>query len=112
MFPQDLSRLLPFNPLDCLAIHFDTVLIQFPRLCFELSVYKWSPVYPALTWRRMILHWQMTWLKPLNEGILILSDLVLLALSYVIPITAISQFPEYLYYTHEIIQWSCGKVHS
>ena len=95
MFPQNLSRLLPFNFLDCLAIDFDTVLIQFPRLCFELLVYKWSPVYSALTWRRMILHWQMTWSKPLNEGMLILTDLALLVLSYVTPITAISQFPEY-----------------
>ena len=59
----------------------------------------------------MILHWQTTWSKRLNKGMLILSDLVLLALPYVATITAISRFPEYqLYYTHEIIKLPCGKV--
>ena len=28
-FPQNLNRLSPFNPLDCFAIHFETILIQF-----------------------------------------------------------------------------------
>ena len=108
---QDLSGHLPFNPLDCFAIHFKTILIQFPSLCFGFSVHKWSPVYPALAQRRMILHWQTTWLKLLNKSTLILSDLVLLALPYIAPITAISQFPEYqLYYMHEIVQWPCEKV--
>ena len=59
----------------------------------------------------MIFHWQTTRSKRLNEGMLILSDLMLLALPYIAPITAIGRFPEYrLYYAHEIIQWPCGKV--
>ena len=41
-FPQDLNRLSPFNPLDCFAIHFETILIQF--LCILGFC---SPVYPA-----------------------------------------------------------------
>ena len=38
---------------------------------------------------------QMTCLKHLNEGMLILSDLELPALPYVALITAISRLPEY-----------------
>ena len=80
-------------------------------LRFGLPVYKCSPVYPTLVRRRMILDWQTTWSKRLNEGMLILSDLALLALPYVATITAISRFPEYrLYYAHKIVQWPCGKV--
>ena len=53
----------------------------------------------------------MARLKRLNNGLLILSDLELLALPYVAPITAISRLLEYrLYYVHEIVQWLCGKV--
>ena len=81
-FHHDLNRLSPFNPLDCFAIHFKTILILF--LCilgFQ------SHVYPALV---RILHWQMAQLKRLNEAMLILSDLELPALPYVAPITAIS----------------------
>ena len=49
--------------------------------------------------------------KHLNECVLILSDLNLHALSYISPITAISQLPEYqLYYVHKIIWWPCRKV--
>ena len=40
-------------------------------LRFGLPVYKWSPVYLTLVRRRMILHWQTTWSKRLNEGMLI-----------------------------------------
>ena len=40
-FPLDLNRLLPFNTLDCFAIHFETILILF--LC--ISGFR-SPVYP------------------------------------------------------------------
>ena len=76
--------------------------------CFRLPVYKWSPVYPALA---RILHQQMARLKRLNNGLLILSDLELLALPYVAPITAISRLSEYrLYYMHDIVQQFCGKV--
>ena len=78
-------------------------------LRFRLLVYRWSPVYLALA--RRIIHWQMAWLKRLNEGMLILSNLELPALSYVAPITAISRLPEYqLYNSHEIVRWPCGKV--
>ena len=28
-FPQDLNRRLPFNPLHCFAIHFETIVIWF-----------------------------------------------------------------------------------
>ena len=31
-FSQDLNRLSPFNPLDCFAIHFETILIRFVRV--------------------------------------------------------------------------------
>ena len=55
--------------------------------------------------------------KRLNEGMLILSDLRLLALLYAAPITAISQFPEYrLYYTHTqnrpVVLWESDLSHS
>ena len=103
MFPQDLKRLLSFNPLDCFAFHFETILILF--LCVSDF---WSPVCPTLV---RIPHWQMAQLKHLNDGRLILSDLELPALSYVTPITAISRLLEYrLYYMHEIVWWPCGKV--
>ena len=102
-FPQDLNRLLPFNPSDCFAIHFETILIQF--LCI---LGFWSPIYPTIA---RILHWQMAQSKRLIEGMLILSDLELPALPYVTPITAISRLPEYqLYYVHKIVRWPCGKV--
>ena len=53
----------------------------------------------------------MAQLKHLNEGLLILSDLELLALPYVAPITAIRRLSEYqLYCVHEIVRWLCGKV--
>ena len=58
-FPQDLNRLLPFNPLDCFTIHFKTILIRF--LC--VSGFQ-SPVYPALV---RILHWLTARLKRLND---------------------------------------------
>ena len=104
-FPQDLNRLSPINPLDSFAIHF----VNLVSLCFRLSVYKWSPVYPALV--RRILHWKMAQSKCLNESMLVLSDLELPAMPYIAPITAISRLPEYrLYYAHEIVQWPCGKV--
>ena len=74
-FPQDLNRLSAFNPLDCFAIHFKTILIQF--LC--VSGFR-SPVYPTMA---RILHWQTAWLKHLNEGMLILSDLELPIVPYV-----------------------------
>ena len=32
-FPQDLNRVLPFNPLDCFAIHFEAILIRFLLHC-------------------------------------------------------------------------------
>ena len=106
-FPQDLNRLSPFNPLDCLP--FILRQVQFGFLHFRLLVYKWSPVYPALSGR--ILHWQTAWSKCLNKALLILSNLELLALPYVAPIIAISRFQEYqLYCVHEIVWCSCGKV--
>ena len=75
----------------------------------RLLVYKWSLVYPTL-WG-MILYWQMAWSIRLNEGMLILSDLQLPALPCQAPINAISLFQEYqLYYVHQIVRWSCGKV--
>ena len=102
-FPQDINRLTSFNPLDCFAIHFRTILIQF--LC--ISGFRF-PVYPILV---RILHWQKAQSKCLNEGMLILSDWELPALPYVATITAISWLPEYwLYYEHRIVWWPCGKV--
>ena len=102
-FPQDLYRLLPFNPLDCFAIHFETILIQF--ICVSGF---WSPIYPAMA---SILHWQTAKLKCLNKGMLTLRDLELPALPYVASITTISLLPECrLYYAHEIVRWSCGNV--
>ena len=64
------ARLLPFNPLNCVA---------------PLVYNRWSPVYPLL-----VRHWQMS--KGLNKSMIMLSDLELLALPYmyVAPITAIS----------------------
>ena len=108
-FPQDLNRLSPFNPLDCFAIHFKTILIQFLCVLGFQSIIGFLFIPPALA--RRILHWQMAQSKHLNEGMLILSDLELPALPYVAPITAISQLPEYqLYDVHEILWWPCGKV--
>ena len=102
-FPHNLNRHLPFNPLDCFAIHFETVLILF--LCV-LSF--WSPVYPTLA---RILHWKTARSNCLNDGMLVLSDLELPALPCIAPITAISLLPEYrLYYAHEIIRWPYWKM--
>ena len=61
-FLQDSNRLLPFNPLDCFANHFATIIIWF--LC--VSGFGWSPI-SALA---RILHWQTAWSKRLNKSVL------------------------------------------
>ena len=53
----------------------------------------------------------MAWSMRLNEGMFILSDMQLPALSNQAPITTIRLFQEYrLYYMHEIVRWPRGKV--
>ena len=105
--PQDLYTLLPFNSLDCVAIHFETILIQF------LCISGFRPLSGIL----FILHWwgffigiqpgQNIW----KRGMLILSNLEFPAPPYIAPITAFSQLSEYwLHYAHEIVWWPCGKV--
>ena len=107
-FPPSFKQTFAFHPFRLFHYSFQDNSNSV-SLCFGLLVYKWSPVYPTLV--RRILHWQMAWTKLLNEGMRILSDLELPALPYVIPITAISQLPEYqLYYEHKIMWWACGKV--
>ena len=89
-FPQDLNRFLPFNPLHCFTIHFETILTQF--LCVSGFWSISGLLFMPLWW---ILHWQTARSKCLNEGMLILSDLELHTLLYVATVTAISWLPEY-----------------
>ena len=106
-FPPRFKQTFAFQPFRLFCYSFQDYSNSV-SLHFGLPFYKWSPVYPELA---RIFHWQMTWLKCLNEGMLILSNLVLPALPYIAPITAISWLPEYrLYYSYEIIWWPCGKV--
>ena len=108
VFPPRLKQTFAFQPFR-LFFHSFWGKCNSVSLHFRLQVYKWSPVYPTLSGR--ILHWQTAWSKHLNKALLILSDLESLALPYIAPITAISRFQEYqLYYLHEIILCSCGKV--
>ena len=92
MFPPRLKQTFAFQPFR-LFRHSFWGKCNSVSLHFRLLVYKWSPVYPALSGR--ILHWQMAWSKHLNKALLILSYLASLALPYVAPITAISRFQEY-----------------
>ena len=108
MFPPRLKQTFAFQPFR-LFCHSFWGKCNSVSLHFRLLIYKWSPVYPTLSGRS--LHWQTAWSKHLNKALLILSDLESLALPYVAPITAISQFQEYqLYYVHEIVLCSYGKV--
>ena len=52
---------MPFNPLDCLAIHFETIAIWF------LYILGFRSINDTLFILR-ILHWQTTWSKCLKEG--------------------------------------------
>ena len=47
-FTQDLNRLSPFNPLDCFAIHFETILIRFVHVSGFRSI---SGLLSILHWR-------------------------------------------------------------
>ena len=84
-FPQNLSRLLPFNTLNCFAVHFKIVLIRFLCISACTSVLLF------------IQHWQGRFLivrhpvERFKRGhAYILSDLELPVLPYVSPITTIS----------------------
>ena len=103
-FTQDLSRLLPFNPLNCFAIHFKTILIWF--LCI-LGFWSTSGLL-------FIPHWQggffigICLVERSNEGVLILSNLELPALSYISPITAISGYQNIdniKHRNHPVVLW-------
>ena len=99
-FPQDLNKLLSFNPLHCFAIHFETILILHFRL--PVSCLSRTSEDSSLADNSV---------ETSEQGMLILNDLELPALSYVAPITAISRLPEYqLYYELGIIWWPCGKM--
>ena len=107
-FPQDLNRLSPFNHLDCSAIHFEEIVIQFPYVSGFRSI---NDLFIQHCWGEFLIGRRPGQLKHLNKGMLILSDLELPALPYVAPITAISWYQEYqLYYVLEIIWWPCGKM--
>ena len=102
-FLQDSNRLSPFNPLDCFAIHFATILIWF--LCVSGFGSISGLLFP---------HWQGFFIGR-RSGRKVWTracfDLELATPPYVAPITAISHLPKYrLYCMHKIVRWPCGKV--
>ena len=108
-FPPRFKQTFAFQPFRLFRYSFQDIS-NLVSLHLGYLVYKLSPVYSALAWRKMILHWQTAWSKHLNKGMPILSDLELLALPYVAPITAISWFPEYrLYYVHKLSSGLVGR---
>ena len=63
-FPQDLNRILLFNPLNCFAIHFKTILVRFLCVLDFLSI-------SGLLFFLEDYSLADTQLKGLNEGALI-----------------------------------------
>ena len=106
-FSQELNRLSPFNPLDCLAIKFETILIRFAHVLGFRSI---SGLLFILHWWGFFIGRQPGWNIWMRQWY-ILNDIELLALPHVALITSIRRLSEYLLcYVHEIIWWLCGKM--